>query len=74
MNCMHTLKKTAEQVEQYAEDHLFHGAGLMFSGIDSHTNQPFARDFITEEKVPRRALFAPWSFWTGSVKFRMKAE
>jgi hypothetical protein len=56
--------KTAEQVEQYAEDHLFDGAGLMMSGIDSHTNQPFAREFITEEKVPRRALFDPWSYWT----------
>jgi len=34
------------------------------SGIDSHTDRPFDREFITEEKVPRRALFDPGSYWT----------
>ena len=56
--------KTAEAIERYAEANLFDRAGLMMSGIDSHTHQPFERDFITPIKVPRRAQFDPWSYWT----------
>lgn len=58
------LTATAEAVESYIEANLFDSVGLMYSGIDSHTNQPFARDFITPCKVPRRAAFDPWSYWT----------
>ena len=39
------LIPTADAIEAYAEEHLFDGFGLMFSGVDSHTNQPFAREF-----------------------------
>ncbi len=58
------LTATADAVERYIQTHLFDPVGLMVSGIDSHTNQPFARDFITPRKVPRRAAFDPWSYWT----------
>lgn len=64
MNTMQSLMQTADEIEQYAENHLFDGFGLMMSAIDSHTDEPFDEDFITEEKVPRRAMFDPWSFWT----------
>jgi len=58
------LTATAETVESYIETNLFDPVGLMYSGIDSHTNRPFERDFITTRKVPRRAAFDPWSYWT----------
>jgi len=58
------LTATAETVEAYIATNLFDPVGLMYSGIDSHTNKPFARDFITPRKVPRRAAFDPWSYWT----------
>lgn len=64
MSDLETIVATAAEVEAYAEAHLFDGAGLMMSGIDRLTGRPFDRDFITEEKVPRRAMFDPWSYWT----------
>ncbi len=59
-----SLTNTAEAVECYIQTNLFDPVGLMYSGIDSHTNQPFDRNFITPRKVPRRATFDPWSYWT----------
>ena len=38
------LTATAGTVEAYIATNLFDPVGLMYSGIDSHTNQPFARD------------------------------
>ncbi len=64
MNNLQPLTATADAVERYIQTHLFDPVGLMVSGIDAHTNQPFARDFITPRKVPRRAAFDPWSYWT----------
>lgn len=64
MNNLNHLQTTADTVEQYAATHLFDESGLMMSTIDSQTGCPFERDFITEEKVPRRAMFDPWSWWT----------
>lgn len=61
---MDQLRSTADAVEKYTDDNLFDGFGLMMSGIDSHTDEPFPESFITEEKVPRRANFDPWSYWT----------
>lgn len=55
---------TATAVESYINQHLFDPRGIMYSGIDSHTGKPFDRDFITPRKVPRRAAFDPWSYWT----------
>jgi hypothetical protein len=42
-----SLSDTADTVESDIQPHLFDPVGLMYSKIDSHTNQPFARDFIT---------------------------
>ena len=56
--------RTAGRVEAYIQDNLFDPAGIMYSGIDSHTGRPFERDFITPIKVPRRARFDPWAYWT----------
>ncbi|MCK5118919.1 MAG: hypothetical protein KAQ78_05020, partial [Candidatus Latescibacteria bacterium] len=61
---LHACLDTAAAVEEYVERHLFDPHGIMYSGIDSHTDAPFDRDFITPQKVPRRAAFDPWSFWT----------
>jgi len=58
------LQSTADAVEQYAEEHLFDEFGLMMSTVDSHTGRPFEREFVTTEKVPRRARFDPWSWLT----------
>jgi len=58
------IDQTAEAVARYIEDHLFDPFGIMLSGIDSRTDKPFARDFITPIKVPRRAAFDPWTYWT----------
>lgn len=58
------LTATAETVEAYIATNLFDPVGLMYSGIDSHTGKPFGRDFITPRKVPQRAAFDPWSYWT----------
>ena len=55
---------TAVAVEKYIEEHLFDPSGIMYGAIDSHTGVPFGRDFITPRKVPRRASFDPWSYWT----------
>lgn len=41
------LTATAEAVERYIQTHLFDPVGLMYSGIDAHTNQPLARDILT---------------------------
>lgn len=64
MNEFGELRKTADEIEDYADRHMFDEFGLMISAIDSHTYRPFEKDFITEEKVPRRAVFSPWSFWS----------
>lgn len=64
MSDINQLAITAATVEAYIEANLFDPVGLMYSGIDSHTNRPFERDFITLRKVPRRAAFDPWSYWT----------
>lgn len=61
---LHACLDTAAAVEEYVKRHLFDPHGIMYSGIDSHTDAPFDRDFITPQKVPRRAAFDPWSFWT----------
>ena len=58
------LTNTAEAIETYIETYLFDDVGLMYSGIDSHKNQPFDQGFLTPRKVPRRAAFDPWSYWT----------
>lgn len=58
------LRATTDDIEAYTETHMFDHAGLMMSGIDSHTNRPFDRSFVTDRKVPRRAMFDPWSYWT----------
>lgn len=58
------LRATAEAAEAYIQSHLFDPEGLMYSGIDSHTGRPFEREFITPRKVPRRAEFDPWSYWS----------
>jgi len=56
--------RTAGAAEKYIREHLFDPFGIMYSGIDLHTGKPFERDFITPVKVPRRAAFDPWSYWT----------
>jgi hypothetical protein len=61
---MHQLATTATAVDAYIQANLFDPVGLMYSGIDSHTDKPFAREFITRPKVPLRAAFDPWSYWT----------
>jgi len=58
------LHETASLIEEYIKQHLFDEYGLMYSGIDSHTGKPFKREFITPVKVPGRAQFDPWSYWT----------
>ena len=55
---------TAQEIESYVEAHLFDPLGIMYSYVDSHTNRPFDRGFVTPIKVPRRAAFDPWAFWT----------
>ena len=52
--------RTASQIERYIGQHLFDAQGLMYSGIDAQTDQPFDRDFITPIKVPRRADIDPY--------------
>lgn len=64
MSKLDDMLPTANAIEQYAEAHMFDSFGLMMSSIDINTNRPFDRQFITENKVPRRAMFDPWSFWT----------
>jgi rhamnogalacturonyl hydrolase YesR len=64
MSDIHRLTITAAAVEAYIQANLFDPVGLMYSGIDSHTNRPFAREFMTPCKVPWRAAFDPWSYWT----------
>ena len=59
-----TTHDVAREVEQYVEAHLLDAQGIMYSGIDSHTDRPFDRDFITPIKVPRRADIDPWAYWT----------
>ena len=59
-----TCENTASAVEMYIRRCLFDPNGIMYSGIDAHTNAPFDPDFITPQKVPRRAAFDPWSYWT----------
>ena len=56
--------ETAADAERYIEAHLFDPAGLIYSGIDAHTDAPFAEAFITPRKVPRRAAGDPWSYWS----------
>ena len=51
-------------IEEYVEAHLFDPSGILMSAADCRTGKPFAREFITEEKVARRAMFDPWSWWT----------
>jgi hypothetical protein len=65
------LNETASAVETYIRKNLFDGSGsrwgcsgVMYSNIDSHTDKPFDRDFITALKVPARAEFDPWSYWS----------
>ena len=38
--------------------------GIMYSFIDLRTGKPFPREFITPNKVPRRADIDPWAWWT----------
>lgn len=64
VNILLQCTETAQQVEAYIEKNLFDNAGIMYSSIDSHTGKPFERDFITSVKVPRRAVFDPWSYQT----------
>lgn len=63
-NHLASIVATTAEIEAYAEAHLFDDAGLMMSGVDRITGRPFDREFVTDEKVPRRAMFDPWSYWT----------
>ncbi len=58
---MQPLTQTAEAVRTYIDANLFDSVGLMMSGIDSHTDEPFDPSFRTPRKVPRRAAHDPWS-------------
>ena len=58
------LGRVADELEQYIDGRLFDPFGIAMSGIDSHTGRPYERDFITPVKVPRRAAFDTWTYWT----------
>ena len=63
-NTLQDVAPIAQQVERFVDDHLFDDFGLIRSSVDVATGLPFERWFISANKVPRRALFDPWSFWT----------
>src|SRR5688572_15069923 len=46
------------------EQHLFDAQGIMYSGIDGQTNQPFDPALLTPPTVPRRAECDAWNYWT----------
>lgn len=64
MEIRQLLDTTAFEVEAYITEHLFDPQGIMYCGIDVLTGKPFTRDFITPIKVPQRAAFDSWSYWT----------
>ena len=38
--------------------------GILYAFFDLRTGKPFPREFITPNKVPRRADIDPWAYWT----------
>ncbi len=58
------LAPSIARIEDYLAAHFWDPDGILYAYVDVQTGKPFEKDFITREKVARRAAFNPWAWWT----------